>query len=290
MKIIRVFPRKTEATPNDKYVVAPPTTKSNPQTIFKTCVPDMFVPECDEIHISVTYTYDMWIAEKLAKAWEAVGVPVKMGGPALGKKAGEFTPGLYLKPEYTVSSRGCPNNCWFCRVPKIEGKLREYPIKAGWNIIDDNLLACSDEHINAVFDMLKTQSEKPIFSGGLEAKILKPWHCKCMKQLGTRRMYFAYDTPDDLEPLFEAGKMLREAGISEASHTAGCYILIGYKGDTYDKALHRIHQTIDAGFMPYAMLYRSEKGIEKPDWRGFQRQWCGSMITAANVAKYKANR
>lgn len=288
MKILRVFPRKTEATPTDDLVIAPPTTKSNAQTIMQTCVPSMFVPECDEIHVSVTYTYDRWIADKLAKAWEAVGVPVRMGGPAFGLPSGEFTPGLYVKKGITFSSRGCPNNCWFCRVPKVEGKLREYAIKDGHNITDDNLLACSDAHINAVFDMLARQPKKPIFSGGLEAKILKPWHCDRMRELQTERMYFAYDTPDDLEPLVEAGKMLRYAGITEESHTAACYILIGYPRDTKDAALHRIHQAIDAGFMPYAMLYRNEKGVEKQDWKAFQREWCFPALCAKNVAKYKA--
>jgi hypothetical protein len=41
-----------------------------------------------------------------------------------------------------------------------------------------------------------------------------------MRKLKTERMYFAYDTPDDLEPLIEAGKMLRASGITAASHTA----------------------------------------------------------------------
>ena len=76
-------------------------------------------------------------------------------------------PGLYLKHGYTITSRGCHNNCWFCSVPKREGALRELPINDGWNILDDNLLACSENHIRAVFEMLKRQKHKPEFTGGI---------------------------------------------------------------------------------------------------------------------------
>jgi len=153
------------------------------------------------VHISVAFTYDLPKAEFLAKQWEGIGVPVKMGGPALNERGGEFIPGRYVKQGYTITSRGCPNHCWFCAVPTREGGLHELEIKDGWNVIDDNLLACSDEHVNAVFDMLARQLERPEFTGGLEAKILKPWHAERLYRLKTKRMYFAYDTPDDYEPL-----------------------------------------------------------------------------------------
>ena len=60
-------------------------------------------------------------------------------GPATGMCGEAFTPGLYLKHGYTITSRGCHNHCWFCSVPKREGTLRELPITDGWNILDDNV-------------------------------------------------------------------------------------------------------------------------------------------------------
>jgi radical SAM superfamily enzyme YgiQ (UPF0313 family) len=113
--------------------------------------------------------------EKLEKAWRNVA-PVTVGGPAFDEPGGEFVPGMYLKPGYVITSRGCPNNCWFCQVPKREGGvIRELEIKDGNNILDDNLLACSEDHIRKVFDMLKKQKYgRPFFTGGLEAARLKP--------------------------------------------------------------------------------------------------------------------
>ncbi|MFH1602376.1 MAG: hypothetical protein ABIH03_00530 [Pseudomonadota bacterium] len=137
-RIVRVFPRRTRATPNDDLAYVGQ--------------PDFFA-EADEVHISVAWTWDIPRAERLAKNWERVA-PVRFGGPAFGKPSGDFVPGMYIKPGYVITSRGCPNRCWFCSVWKREGTPRELPITDGWNILDDNLLACSEAHVRAVFAML----------------------------------------------------------------------------------------------------------------------------------------
>jgi hypothetical protein len=256
--------------------------------VFVECQPPMLtLPEIDEVHVSVAFTWDLPRAERLAEAWRAVGVPVRMGGPALNQPGGEFVPGLYTKRGVVVTSRGCPNRCWFCAVPSREGRLRELPITDGWNVIDDNLLACSDEHIKAVFQMLCRQTERAVFTGGLEANLLKPWHVEAMRALkpAPKRMYFAYDTPDDYEPLVEAGKLLRDGGFSAASHIAHCYVLIGYKGDTIERAEKRLTDTVRAGFVPYAMLYRDMAGKTDRTWREFQRVWLRPEIVMAQVAR-----
>lgn len=268
MKIARVFPRQTAATPDDELVFFGPP-------------PLLTMPEIDEVHISVAFTYDREKAEELAKDWEWAGVPVRLGGPAYDDPAeGEFIPGKYLKQGYTITSRGCNNKCWFCLAPRREGSLRELEIKAGWNVLDNNLLQCFESHIRAVFDMLRRQKKRPKFTGGLEAKELKPWHCDLLREVRTQTMYFAYDTPDDYEPLVEAGKMLRDAGITAQSHAAACYCLIGYQGDTFEKAQERMEQTIRAGFMPYAMLYRDAEGKTDREWRRFQREWLRPAIVS----------
>lgn len=274
MKIARVFPRRTAATPDDElaFVAVPPT---------------LGMPEFDEVHVSVAFTYDMAVAEELAFQWGAVGVPVSMGGPAFNVPGGDFVPGRYLKDGYVLTSRGCPNRCWFCSVPKREGYgIRELPITHGWNVLDDNLLACSESHIRAVFDMLKKQDHKPVFTGGLEAKILKPWHVELIREARTERMYFAYDTPDDLEPLREAGKMLRDGGVTQASHKAGCYVLIGYKGDTFEKAEQRLIDTVKAGFVPYGMLWKDEQGNTDPDWARLRREWLRPQIVCTKLKEH----
>ena len=259
-RIIRVFPRKTNATPDDEWVRFGP--------------PSMF-DEADEVHISVVFTWDIPYAEWLVEQWRGVA-PVKMGGPALEDRGGDFEPGMYLKRGYTITSRGCPNRCWFCNVWKNEGGIREIPICDGWNIVDSNLLACSEKHIREVFEMLNGQ-RGVLFSGGLEAARLREWHVELLGKIRLRQAFFAYDTPNDLEPLQRAGAMLLNAGISQSKLYA--YVLIGYPKDTFASAERRLCETWAAGFMPFAMLYRDEGGKYDKSWRRFQRQYARPAIT-----------
>jgi hypothetical protein len=260
--ILRVFPRRTKATPDDANV--------------RIGIGPGLFDKADEVHVSVTFSWDMPMAERLAKEWETVA-PVKVGGPATGMRGEDFTPGMYVKEGYTITSRGCPNRCWFCDVWKREGPVRELPIMRGNNVLDDNLLACSDEHIRKVFGML--DGEKNIeFTGGLEAARLKEWHVIGLRALRPKQLFFAYDTPDDLPHLQRAGEMLLSAGFTAASHALRCFVLIGYPKDTMEYADKRMRETLTAGFTPMAMLWRDRYGKRNGEWAKWQRQWARPAI------------
>ncbi len=270
MKIARVFPRKTKATPDDSLVYFGYPRKGA-------------IPDVDEIHISVAFTSDKGLAESLAEAWSKTGIPVKVGGPAYKFPAGEFIPGLYMKNGYVITSRGCPNKCRHCDVHKVQKELIELPIADGWIIQDDNLLACSEDHIRKVFQMLKEQPKRPVFRG-LEAKLLKTWHIDLVLEVKPDQMFFAYDTPDDYEPLIAAGKLLQDAGFILRKRKTYAYVLMGYPEDTFEEAEKRCIDTLKAGFIPFAMLHMDENGFQDPEWGAFQRAWCR---VAAIVSSHK---
>lgn len=258
MRILRVFPRRTNATPTDENVRFGP--------------PGMF-DEADEVHVSVAFTWDLPAAERLAREWAHVA-PVKIGGPATGEAGGDFVPGMYLAPGHVITSRGCPNRCWFCQVWRREGqRVRELPIVDGYNVCDDNLLACSEDHIRAVFAMLKRQPQQPTFTGGLEAARLQPWHADLMREVPPLSIYFAYDEPDDAEPLIRASTILNEAGVPPSIRYA--YVLIGYPEDTIEQAAERLMSVVHLGFRPYPMLYRGPETSEErdPDWVLLKHSW-----------------
>ncbi|MDR1131268.1 MAG: hypothetical protein LBL15_02485, partial [Oscillospiraceae bacterium] len=71
--------------------------------------------------------------------------------------------------------------------------------------------------------------------------------------------------------------------ITKASHRAACYVLIGYRGDTMDAADARMRAAWEAGFVPYAMLYRDRAGAVKADWRRFQRAWVRPEIVLCRL-------
>lgn len=269
-RIARVFPRRTAATPTDDlaFVGGPP----------------LFTPEVDTVHISVAFTWDLPAAERLAAEWSHVA-PVSIGGPATGAPGGEFVPGVYLKPGYVITSRGCGNRCWFCSVWRREGQaVRELPIRDGWNVLDDNLLACSEEHVRAVFAMLRSQPPRTAqFTGGLDAARLERWHAELMREVQIRSAYFAYDEPGDLEPLRDAGRLLRSVGFRHGDHDLRCYVLCGFPRDTIIDAEKRMRETLEAGFFPMAMAWRDVHGKRAPEWVRFQREWVNPWIVATKA-------
>lgn len=279
MRLIRVFPRKTKASPDDALAYFGP--------------PDLFA-EADEVHVSVTFTQDKAIAEDLAEKWRSVA-PVKIGGVAYGDKSLEFIPGHYIKPGYTITSRGCPRRCWFCGVWKKWPEPNVLPVYDGWNVLDDNLLACPRDHVEAVFAMLRRVSKETgkrvEFTGGLEALSLQDYQVDLLASLKPRpNMFWAYDPGDEFSTLESASRRLLEAGFTVASHRMRTYVLIGYPQDTFEKAEARLHQMMSIGFTPHAMLWEPETKSamkHKPphEWRAFQRRWARpAIIHAKNAA------
>jgi hypothetical protein len=274
MKLIRVFPRKTKATPDDELAFfGEPTLAS-------------LFPEADEIHVDVTFTADKPYAEMLAEQWNRVA-PVKIGGVAYGDPGLEFIPGRYIKHGYVFTSRGCPRRCWFCSVWKRDPNVRTLPINDGWNILDDNLLACPEDHVRAVFAMLNRQGRQIEFTGGLEALALQDYQVDLLASMKPRpNCFFAYDPGDPFETLKSAADRLIAAGFTARSHRLRAYVLIGYPKDTFSEADKRLNQMLSIGFTPHAMLWQpetpsAEKHRPKPEWKKFQRQWARPSIIHA---------
>jgi hypothetical protein len=276
MKMLaRVFPRITNATPDDEYA-------------FVGLPPANLPKDITEIHISISFSYDLDEAERLQEAWSKIA-PCSIGGPATGQRGEEFIPGKYIKKGYVITSRGCNanNSCWFCSVHAREGVVRELPIREGWNVIDDNLLACSEAHIREVFRMLeeqKRQGRRTFFTGGLEAARIREWHIELLKRLRPKEIFFGCDTEEKFYHLREALKLFKEAGYF-SHNTLRAYVLIGYHGDTLENAERRLQRVKDIGVCPMAMLYRDLSGcVMEPerDWKRLQRMWARPALIYGN--------
>ncbi|GHS88900.1 hypothetical protein AGMMS49957_11210 [Synergistales bacterium] len=264
MTLARVFPRKTNATPEDEYA-------------FVGLPPAILPEDITEIHISTAFTYDIEEAERLYGAWSKIA-PCSIGGPATGQRGEDFVPGKYLKQGYVITSRGCDGSCWFCVIPKREGSVRELPVREGRNVLDDNLLACSESHIRAVFKMLerqKKQKHRTFFTGGLEAARIQEWHIELLKKLRPKEIFFGCDTEEKFHHLREALKLFKEAEYT-SRNTLHAYVLIGYPKDTLQDAEKRLERVKALEVCPMAMLYRDVSGFVKEpiaDWKRLQRLW-----------------
>jgi hypothetical protein len=258
--MIRVFPRRTKWTPVDElaFVGEPPLPGLRP--------PDM------PVRVSVTFTWDYAEGQRLLDSWRQYYTDVQIGGPALCDMGGEFVPGRFLKEGVTITSRGCPFNCQWCLVPKREGDIRELPIRAGHIVQDNNLLACSEKHIRAVFDMLGKQQQSITFAGGLDSKLLKPWHIELLRSIRLHEMWFASDTEKAMRRLGRIANMLSVF----PQNKKRCYVLIGYEGESIETAARRLEAVYAMGFLPFAQLYQpadKPAPVRSQAWHDLKRKW-----------------
>jgi hypothetical protein len=270
MKVIRVFPRRTNLTPTDPlaFVGDPP----------------LWRPEADEVHVSCTFTWDKPKAERLAKAWGQY-YPVKLGGVAYDDLCETFIPGMYVKHGVTFTSRGCNFQCPWCLVPKREGKLRQIENFAEGNIIqDNNFLQCNKSHTDKVYQMLRKQ-KRIEFSGGLDARLFKWDDAEQMRSLNIYQLFFASDTKGSIYSLRNAGALLK--GLDRRK--LRCYVLLAFNGQTISEAIEHLEDVWAAGFMPHAQLYQPPDSLinYSQEWRELSRRWTRPAIMQTMNGKDK---
>lgn len=260
-KMIRVFARKTKWTPPDKWAFygSPPLSVLN-------------MRKGTPVAVSCTFTWDIPRAHELAEEWSLHFNNVSVGGPAFDDPGSEFIPGRFVKKSVTITSRGCPKRCPWCLVPTREGGIRELKIQPGNIVQDNNLLACSKDHIERVFEMLAGQRKGIKFLGGLDIDYIKPWHVELLKKIkiGKCGLCVSCDRPEDLKRLDKAADLLGDFTIEKKR----CYVLVGRDGETQKQAQARCRAVLAMGFLVYAMLYRGiDSGPSRGEWHDFCNFW-----------------
>jgi hypothetical protein len=250
---IRVFTRRTEYTPEDElaFIGAPP---------------KILPTHKARISVSITFTWDRARGVRLAKAWAKRFSDVKIGGPAFGSSATEFTPGRFIKHKYFFSSRGCPRKCPWCYIWRREGTVRELQPHQDecFSLEDCNLLACSDSHIKAVFKGLASYPNPAI--SALDARLIKPWHFDLLEKLNVEHVTWACDFPG-------ADIYLRRIYpfVSRKPKTwRECCVLIG--NDTYAAGIKQIDRVKNVGFEPAVMIYQGD------NFRHYSKRWLDLQI------------
>ena len=226
----------------------------------------------DTLYLSVPFTWLLREAEAMARKHKG---PVIAGGPAVdlcGADWAETPPTCPYdtlamhNPLATFTTRGCPNRCAFCAVPRIEGEFREL---ADWKpapvVCDNNIMAASKRHFARVVESLRL-FPRVDFNQGLDARLFTAWHADQLAMLRTVKVRFALDHVNMTGPVADAIGTARKAGL----HDFGVYVLVGYH-DTPDDALHRLETVRAWGVRPNPMRYQPLDATEKnayiaPGW------------------------
>lgn len=181
------------------------------------------------------------------------------------------------KYSFVFTTRGCPNHCGYCAVPRLEP---ENWINDKWKdhidlskpfvmISDNNLSAQPLTHLMAVCDYLKQTNKPVVFDNGFDCKHITDDLVQALKGVKFYKngMRLAFDRIEEDGIFQEAIIKLINGGIPKNSIMAYC--LFNYT-DTPQEADYRMRECVKLGIHPYPQRFtplnnksRQEKYVGK---------------------------
>lgn len=232
--------------------------------------------EGDTVFLSVAFTWRLEDAYSRALFARAQGLRVIAGGPALFLVSMQHRlvdvaeihnsyPDAVAKhnPMATFASRGCPVGCWFCIVPKMEGKsftlIPDFPVRPV--LCDNNLSALPADYQQLIIDRYLSAGVPLVdANSGFEPITFTPdvyqrWAPIINAGRGPWR--FAYDEIKERRQVHEVMKMLE----SEPQKRKRVYVLIG--NEPFDVCMQRIQEVINAGCEPHVQPFIKLNSLER---------------------------
>ncbi|MDQ2801897.1 MAG: hypothetical protein M3Y41_04105 [Pseudomonadota bacterium] len=227
--------------------------------------------EGETAFISIAFTWRLPEARRIAEYYRSLGLRVRAGGP------GTFTKPNYLadvaevggsypdavarhNPMATFASRGCPVGCWFCIVPKMEGKeftlFPDFPVRPV--LCDNNLSALSPEYQEHIVSRYR-QTGVPLLDansgfepGTFDDEVFRRWS-PVLKE----PWRFGYDEKTEGRDVERVMQMLRD----ESPRRKQVYTMIGH--EPFDVCMERIQRVIAWGGEPYAQPFMKLNALQK---------------------------
>lgn len=234
--------------------------------------------EGNTAYLSVVFSWKLPEAYPRAIWYQALGLKVRAGGPAVwaNKKylsgitelGGEVEAITHHNPKATIASRGCPVGCWFCVVPTMEGK--EFTLL--WDFVprpilcDNNLSALPvefQEHI------IKRYKEKDIAlldaNSGFEPHSFDEDTYHRWKEINRGPWRFAFDEMGEEDEVKRMMEILKDV----PNYRKRVYVLIG--NEPVEQCHERIIKVIEWGGEPHcqpimALNTLVKKPMIKHDW------------------------
>jgi len=264
--------------------------------VYVTDINTLFLPEvwnAEKIYFSCIFTWELPDLVRTVNLFKLRGIQIEIGGPSATALPGYILEKTGIQPatgldqrfehmdgqyQMVFTSRGCPRGCVFCCVKLIEGRkmieYEDYPVPVGENpwVADNNILATSWEHQVAMVEKLKDVKNLDLNSG-FDDRIFamnpeKYWDL--YSRLHLERWRFAYDKPDQKEPLTKCVEFLHSKGVRYSSISVFC--LVGWPGTTFEEGKEKLQYLVDIDTSPYPMTFRPLDSLQRkytpPGWNG----------------------
>jgi hypothetical protein len=194
---------------------------------------------------------------------------------------------LYEVPKdtaYGFLTRGCPNKCKWCVVPKKEGKIAPYMdieeiATEGRNkiiLMDNNVLA-SDYGLQQIEKIIRL-GLKVDFNQALDARLVTPEIGALLARVKwIKRIRFGCDTQKQIEECERAISYIDKAGYK------GEYFFYCILMDDFEESFSRVQYWKERGgrFIPHCQPYRDPVNPQKsvPEWQKYLSQWVDKKQT-----------
>lgn len=227
--------------------------------------------EGDTAFLSVAFTWRLNDAYMRAVWYKSQGLKVRAGGPGIFTRkhfladvaeiGGDYPDAIARHhPDATIASRGCPVGCWFCIVPKMEGReftlLPDFPVRP---ILCDNNLSALPADYQAHIVARYQQEGVPLLdaNSGFEPRTFDDDVYTRWRVINRGPWRFAYD--DQAERVYVERVMRMLAALPARKKQV--YTLIG--NEPFQACMERIQQVIAWGGEPYAQPYMKLNALEK---------------------------
>lgn len=227
----------------------------------------------DTAYLSIAFTWRLDDAYMRAQWYRAQGYRVRAGGPGVftrkhyladvAELGGEVPDAIiHHNPQATIASRGCPVGCWFCIVPKMEGRdftlLPDFPVRP--ILCDNNLSALPADYQNHIVARYQAAGV-PLLdaNSGFEPRTFDDDVFTRWRPINRGPWRFAYDDAGDGEHVARVMAMLDRFGVSQRRRQV--YTMIG--AEPFDACMDRIRQVIGWGGEPYAQPFMKLNALVK---------------------------
>ena len=174
---------------------------------------------------------------------------------------------LYPDMDYSLGflTRGCPNKCPWCFVPKKEGDIRPYAdiddfCRHDKVLLMDNNVLASDWGIKQIEKIAK-KGIKVDFNQGLDARLIDDSVARLLSGVKWwKPIRLACDTAGQMKYVQKAVEALRWYNARPTSYS--CYVLL--KPNEIEDAIARIRFLKGIGVDPFVQPYQPPEGREIP--------------------------
>ena len=151
-------------------------------------------------------------------------------------------PWIDKKTAYGFLTRGCPNKCPWCVVPRKEGRIRPYmdcdeiAIDGRTNLalMDNNILAAGDYAVSQLEKIIE-RGYKVDFNQGLDARLVTPSVAELLARVKwSKYIRFGCDTPKQIEHCDKAIELIRSFGYN------GSFFLYTMLYGDIEECYHRV--------------------------------------------------